>query len=125
MPVIDAVPLPSASPSEDRYLGYQRHIGERTAQLAAAIGAAVLEREQGQMISVEIKCRAGELICELVHFKMVFPEFDALARQHGRQVFREYVSAPSTQIKLNEDQIGELIEQALGLLTKIARTKLN
>jgi hypothetical protein len=123
-PTIEAT-LPATSSCEDRYLGYERHIGERIAQLAAAIAYALLEREKGQIISAEIKHHAGKLIAELVHFKMVFANFDAMARQHGKQVFREYVSAPSNQIKLSEDQIGEIIEQALGLLTKICKSKLN
>jgi hypothetical protein len=124
MPPAIEVTLPSASTSEARYLGYERHVGGLAAQLAGCIGFALWERANG-MISPATRRIAGELIYELLRFKMCLPEFDDLARAHGKQVFREYVSAPSNQVKISEGQIGELIEQALGLLSKIAKTKCN
>ena len=56
---------------------------------------------------------------------MLLPEFDALAREHGRQVVRECVGAPANQLTLDEAAIDEMIEYALAALTKVLKAKCN
>jgi hypothetical protein len=119
---LETAPLPSASTSQDRYRGYEHHVGSLTAQLAGCIGFALWERSEGA-VSAVTKRRAGELICELLQFKMCLPEFDILAGKHGRQALREYCAVNA--VPLGEIASDDLIEQALALLTKVARTKTN
>jgi hypothetical protein len=117
--------LPSSTSTSEDSPTIERRIGGKVAQLAGVIVCALWEREQGQMVSSEIKRRGGELLAELVQWKMLLPEFDALAREHGRQVAREYVGAPSSQVTLSETALNEMIEHALAALTKIAKSKCN
>jgi hypothetical protein len=122
MPAIEAATLPSASTSEDRYRGYQHRVGSMVAALAGTIAYALWERSEGA-ISEAVKRRACELICELLQFKMALGEFDDVARQHGRQVLREYCAVNA--VPLSETAGDDLIKQALALVTKVVRTKSN
>jgi hypothetical protein len=122
---LEAAPSPSpASASEDSPT-IERRIGGKVAQLAGVIVWALGEREQGQMISSEIKRLGGELLAELVQWKMLLPKFDALAREHGRQAAQERLGAPASPVTLSEAAIGKMIEQALAAVTKLAKAKCN
>jgi hypothetical protein len=113
--------LPSASTSKDSYRGYEHHVGSLTAQLAGTIAYALWERRGA--ISEAVKRRAGELICELLQFKIALGEFDDVARDCGRRLLREYCLCNT--VPLSEHAGDDLIEQALALVTKVAKTKTN
>jgi hypothetical protein len=102
-----------------------RIIGNQIAALAACIAYALMERIEDGAVSPATKRRAGELAASLFKFKMVLPEFDALAREHGAQVMREYVAAPPRLRVPDEAQIADWIEQALVMLTMVAKRACN
>jgi hypothetical protein len=56
---------------------------------------------------------------------MLLPEFDALARKHGRQMAQERLGAPASPGMLSEAALNEMIEYALAAVTKIAKAKCN
>jgi hypothetical protein len=93
--------------------------------LAGCIAVALSERARDGAVASATKNRGGEVIAELIKFEMFLPAFDSIAREYGKQALREYVAAPPILRVPDENQIGELFEQALALLTKIAKTALN
>ena len=95
------------------------------AQLAGTILWALGERELGQTISSEVRRLGGELLAELIPYKMTMPEFDALAREHGRQMVQERLGAPGCPATLTEPEIDEMIEWAIAAVTKIVKMKTN
>jgi hypothetical protein len=119
----EATHLPSPALTSENPTVEQR-IGGKVAQLAGTIAYALWERANGA-ISPETKRHGGELICELVRWKMLLPEFDALARKHGRQALLERYGCMAGTVTLSESTLDEMIEQALAALTKVARTKCN
>jgi hypothetical protein len=113
-----------ASTSEDSPT-LERRIGSKVARLAGVIVWALGEREQGQMISPEARRLGGELLADLVRWKMLLPEFDTLAREHGRQMAQERLGVPASPATLSEAAIDEMIEYALAAVTKVAKMKCN
>jgi hypothetical protein len=111
------------SPNSSSSPGIERIIGSKVAALAGCIFVALLERENGA-IAPATKRRAAELIASLITYKMVLPEFDDLARRHGVQRMREYFAGSSNSLA-SDDNLDDLVEQALAVLTKVAKTKLN
>jgi hypothetical protein len=103
---------------------YERDIGSKVATCVAALCRGILEYRGGR-VSRETLHEGSELLAELAKFKMVVPEFDAIARTHGAQLLREYVAAPPDPMAPDEKLIAQLIEETLNLLTGLVKLKTN
>jgi hypothetical protein len=124
MPRLEPAHLPAPATTSENPPTIERRIGGKVAQLAGTIAYALWERENGA-ISPETRSHGGELICELVKWKMLLPEFDALAREHGRRALFERYGCMVSTVTLSESTLDEMIEQALAALTKVVKAKTN
>jgi hypothetical protein len=120
-----AANLPVSDISETSNPSIERIIGYNVAALAACLAYGLMERIEHGAVSRATQRRGGELAASLITFKMTMVEFDSIAKEHGRQVMREYVAAPPRLRVPNEDQISELVEQALAMLTMVAKRSCN
>jgi hypothetical protein len=121
---LEAAHRPSPASTSENSPTVERRIGGLTAQLAGTIAYALWERENGT-ISPETKRHGGELIYELIRWKMLLPEFDALAREHGRRMLLERYGCMVETVTLSESTLDEMVEQALAALTKVVKAKCN
>jgi len=94
------------------------------AQLVAAAGLVIVEALQERAdggLSPATKTRGGDLLARLVGLRQFliadFPDFDALARQHGGAALRAADVSPIVADRL--------VDEVLTLLHKIVRTTLN
>jgi len=98
----------------------ERHIGALVAAAGLVIVEALAERAAGGLTSAT-RTRGGDLICELYGLRRFliadFPNFDALAREHGLAALRSADVSPAAA--------AELVSAVLDVLAKIVRTTLN
>jgi hypothetical protein len=119
---LETAPLPPASTAKDSYEGYERHIGATIAALAAALALAVWQYQDGKPTRATTR-RGGELMAELVQFKMALPEFDAIARREGKAEFRKHCE--SNLMELDGGWLDQLVEETLALLSNFLKAKTN
>jgi len=98
----------------------ERHIGALVAAAGLVIVEALAERAAGGLTSAT-RTRGGDLICELYGLRRFliadFPNFDALAREHGLAALRSADISPATA--------DVLVDEILILLRQIARAAVN
>jgi hypothetical protein len=92
----------------------EAHIGTVVGAVAATIGAAWSELEDGRL-TLLTKGQGGQLIYELYQLRQLlltsFPNFDDLARQCGIQTLMECAIAP--------EAAKFLVDEAMSLLAKV------
>jgi len=107
-------PAPSTVNAIIRSARLEAHIGTVVGAVAATIGAAWSELEDGKLTSLT-KGQGGQLIYELFKLRRLlladFPQFDALARQCGIQTLVDCDIAP--------EAAKFLVDEAMSLLAKV------
>ena len=111
---------PSSSPSTAPPNTIEYRVGAIVAAAGIAIAEALAERADGGLTPTT-KMRGGNLIAELFRLRQFliadFPNFDAMAREHGTAALRAADVSP---------RIADvLVSEILDLLHKVVRAALN
>jgi hypothetical protein len=116
------LPSPQDRDHEELPPTVEERIGSTMAALASCLAVAMAEYQAKE--SPRLTCRhGGELIGELIPYKMTMPGFDAIAREHGRKVLYAYRDV--NVIPLDNDWLDQLIERSLEMLSNLLKRKAN
>jgi hypothetical protein len=66
----------------------------------------------------------SDLMVELIKIRFTWPGFDGIARKFGLEVLREtHCAVNGTEV--SDDYLSKWIDEALGMLTAVAKSRLN
>jgi hypothetical protein len=121
---LEPAALPAASQDKPELApNVEERIGITTAMLAATLAVALAEHSEEGKPTRATRRRGGELVAELVGDKMTLPDFDAIARAHGRQELYRY--RDTHVIPLDNEFLDMLVERSLDMLSIVLKMKAN